>query len=715
MIFRRIILRYFFNFLFLKQLFYYIFISLLLLSGYSTTGNAAEPYCTNLGFELQNFSNWRAFTWTEGQPGSAVISTPKVEGIVNGRHTIITTNGYDPIVGGTQLKLIPAGYTTSVKLGSTFLGSGGLRQSITYKLDVTPENAFVVYNFAVVLQDPNNTTHEPIDEPRFMVSILDQNGAKIDDCANYDVNASNASVEGWQQMPYRGNPLYWRDWTAVGINLTKYIGQSVTLEFMSANCRRSGHFGYAYLAAHCQPLYITVDYCANDQYATLKAPTGFTSYLWKDMNNKIIFTGQSFPLANADVVEGDTYTCEMVSATGCDVALSATIYRFSPNADFIHTQVDCDKMNNTIDFSITNPPTHGTLEYLWNFGDGTTSTSQNPVHDFKSVSGMVPVTLVVKNPPSSCTDSVTKMVETFYPPSVRITGDSTYCPGETVTLKGSGAHHYRWFDGSIADSVTIGKDTTAWMIGYSSSDCHTDTIKFKVKQEPDWEFTKSGSELFCTGGSTVLSASGAVSYNWNTGATTDSIRVSIPGTYIVTGKNRRGCEKQIAFIVAEDPLPEVNFQLSATKIDVHNNELTCSITPQDGVIYNWDMGDGKTEKGAKITHKYQVDPDAKNYTVTLTAVNANGCENSASKTIDVVLFIPNVFTPNGDGVNDKFMEGKNIKIFDRNGNTLYEGNEGWDGNYKGKKADNDTYFYYIKYTEIDGSEKTAKGYIMLKR
>ena len=127
------------------------------------------------------------------------------------------------------------------------------------------------------------------------------------------------------------------------------------------------------------------------------------------------------------------------------------------------------------------------------------------------------------------------------------------------------------------------------------------------------------------------------------------------------------------------------------------------------------MGDGKTEKGAKIIHKYEVDPDAVNYTVTLTAVNANGCENSASKTIGVVLFIPNVFTPNGDGMNDKFMEGKNIKVFDRNGNILYEGNKGWDGYYKGKKADNDTYFYYIKYTDIDSTEKTAKGFIMLKR
>ena len=322
---------------------------------------------------------------------------------------------------------------------------------------------------------------------------------------------------------------------------------------------------------------------------------------------------------------------------------------------------------------------------------------------------------MVKNPPSSCTDSVTKMVETFYPPSVRISGDSTYCPGETVTLKGSGAHHYRWFNGSTADSVTIGRDTNVWMIGYSSSNCRTDTIKMNIKQEPDWAFTTTGSETFCSGGSTVLSASGAVSYNWSTGAITDSIRVSTPGTYTVTGKNPRGCLKQKTFIVTEDPLPDVNFELSATKIDVHNNELTGSIASQNGVIYNWDMGDGKTEKGAKIIHKYEVDPDAVNYTVTLTAVNANGCENSASKTIGVVLFIPNVFTPNGDGMNDKFMEGKNIKVFDRNGNILYEGNKGWDGYYKGKKADNDTYFYYIKYTDIDSTEKTAKGFIMLKR
>lgn len=700
-----------------KPLYKHIIMLFVFLTGFMNTGLADEPYCTNIGFELHNFTNWRAYTWADGQSGY-VTSTPKVEGIVNGRHTIITSNGYDPIVGGTQLKLIPDGYSTSVKLGSTSLGNGGLRQSLTYQLDVTPQNAFIVYNFAVVLQDPHDSSHFPEDEPRFKVSILDKDGNEITgeaSCANYDVNASNANVEGWNTIQYDGKPLYWRDWTTVGINLTKYIGQTVTLEFMSANCRRKGHFGYAYLTAHCQPLYITVDYCADDKIATLTAPIGFKSYQWKDSLNNPVFTGQTLQLSSNVISEGDTYTCEMQSATGCDATLSATIFRYSPNADFTHSQVDCNKVNNTIIFSITSPSTHGTLDYHWDFGDGSTTTDQNPIHDFHSVSGMIPVTLVVKNPPSTCTDSVTKMVETFFPPLIGIDGDSTYCPGETTLLKAHGAHHYEWFDGSTADNITVGKDTEVWMIGYSSNNCHTDTIRVNVKQEPDWVFITSGSELFCSGGSTVLSASGAATYSWSTGETSDSIRVDKPGSYTVTGKNRRGCEKQFTFTVNEDPLPDAGFNMSVNKIDLHNNELSCSVTAQNGVNYHWDMGDGKTEQGTRITHKYDVDPNLTNYKITLTAVNANGCRNSASKMVNVVLFIPNVFTPNGDGINDKFMDGKEIIIYDRNGNILYKGDNGWDGNYKGEKADNDTYFYYIKYIDTDGSEKTAKGFIQLKR
>ena len=74
-----------------KPLYKHIIMLFVFLTGFMNTGLADEPYCTNIGFELHNFTNWRAYTWADGQSGY-VTSTPKVEGIVNGRHTIITSN-----------------------------------------------------------------------------------------------------------------------------------------------------------------------------------------------------------------------------------------------------------------------------------------------------------------------------------------------------------------------------------------------------------------------------------------------------------------------------------------------------------------------------------------------------------------------------------------------------------------------------------------------
>ena len=65
---------------------------------------AQEKYCSNLGFELKDFSNWRAYTWVDKQDGTY---TSPVEGVVANRHQIITTQAYDAAVGGSKLKMIP--------------------------------------------------------------------------------------------------------------------------------------------------------------------------------------------------------------------------------------------------------------------------------------------------------------------------------------------------------------------------------------------------------------------------------------------------------------------------------------------------------------------------------------------------------------------------------------------------------------------------------
>jgi gliding motility-associated-like protein len=92
-----------------------------------------------------------------------------------------------------------------------------------------------------------------------------------------------------------------------------------------------------------------------------------------------------------------------------------------------------------------------------------------------------------------------------------------------------------------------------------------------------------------------------------------------------------------------------------------------------------------------------------------------GCQASDSTTVDVIPFIPNVFSPNGDGINDLFMEGLQAEVFDRNGMKLYSGTTGWDGRFNGRPLDPDTYFYLLQYTNRLGEVKSRKGFITLTR
>ena len=95
--------------------------------------------------------------------------------------------------------------------------------------------------------------------------------------------------------------------------------------------------------------------------------------------------------------------------------------------------------------------------------------------------------------------------------------------------------------------------------------------------------------------------------------------------------------------------------------------------------------------------------------VTLTVVNANGCETILQDSVTVYpplhVYIPNAFTPNGDGINDSFgMIGEgylyyDLEIFDRWGNIMRKGrfrdDTAWDGTYRGKLVPSDMYIYRI--------------------
>jgi len=669
----------------------------------------------NLDFKMGNFTNWVGYTWRYSLLVPSINTNP-APGIVQRRQTIMSdTSAYDKNTG-YSLRKIPKGYLYSARIGDEIINTDGSprcwQQSLRYTMKIDSSNALLILRFALVLQYASD--HNAINEPRFKLTLYDSNGNVLPDCSNYDVYSSNKTIKGFQAYyaPGARDPVMWRDWTTVGANLMKYYGQTITVEFMSADCSYHYHYGYAYFIAECQPLYIKVKYCQSDTEANLIAPIGFTGYQWTNMSGTVLDTLQTLKVTLPD--EKSSYNCKMTSATGCVVTLQSSILKYIPNAGFSSFMLDCN--SNTVQLLNSSATNHGSLLYTWYFENENTSALREPSYTF-STSGMHKVTLILSNPPSACYDTLTKNIESFSPPLVGITGDSTYCPGLTTWIKAYGAFDYTWNNGSKADSLQIGNPGgTFWLLGRSSTGCLSDTIYKIISEDPHWVVAKSADSVICGNASINLSVSGGISYLWNNGSTKDSITVSSAGRYSVAATNTRGCIKSTSFNVAAYALPSTNFSISPEEIDRKNNTVICTSPGQSDVDYTWTMGDGSSYgSSTTINHAYDVKNDSLYYLITLTAKDIHNCTDTASKYVDVIPFIPNVFTPQGDGINDTFMPGFEQEIVDRNGMRIYKGTEGWDGRRNGKNADPDTYFYLVHYKNGKGKTIECKGYITLVR
>ena len=139
----------------LKIVKFYIY-SLTLLA-FSGLNNNCYSQCDNADFSNNDFSSW------VGRTGSCCgINTPAT-GIVNGRHTIMTGAGTDPIACD-DITLVAPGYSASARLGNSNVGAEAERLLYTY--NVTAASALFTYQYAVVLEDPG---HSVSDQPRFEI------------------------------------------------------------------------------------------------------------------------------------------------------------------------------------------------------------------------------------------------------------------------------------------------------------------------------------------------------------------------------------------------------------------------------------------------------------------------------------------------------------------------------------------------------------------
>lgn len=168
-------------------------------------------------------------------------------------HTPVGT-GTDPNVPISTTA--PTGSTQSVRLGNAVNYWGA---ELLAKTFVVPSSGTILnFWYALVLQDPG---HAPNEQPAFRVRVLDASGNPITGLVDLG-NGSDIAVSDINNPFFQADAtktIAYKDWSCASINLTKYGGQQVTIQFVTNDCALGGHYGYAYIDDFCGS-------CSNNPY-----------------------------------------------------------------------------------------------------------------------------------------------------------------------------------------------------------------------------------------------------------------------------------------------------------------------------------------------------------------------------------------------------------------------------------------------------------------
>ncbi len=298
-----------------------------------------------------------------------------------------------------------------------------------------------------------------------------------------------------------------------------------------------------------------------------------------------------------------------------------------------------------------------------------------------------------------------------------------------VSLSGCEPEQISWSNGNVGEFVynlCAGTYTVTAMVNCST--IISDTISILPSSNPSVAIPSTDvKEVSCfdekNGTAKAIASRGTPPYTYAwypTNSSGDTITNLAPGTYTFMVTDVYGCAAVDTVTITQPEILNASISSSGTILAGATGTLTASASGGTApYTYNWTNNQGSS---ATIN----ISPlNTITYTVNIT--DKNGCTTIATITVDVIcgdVFIPDAFSPNGDGHNDFFyvrgdcITDMTFEVFDRWGNTVFSStnvNDGWDGNYKGLPLNMGTYVWFLKATLRDGSQIERKGNVALVR
>jgi len=454
----------------------------------------------------------------------------------------------------------------------------------------------------------------------------------------------------------------------------------------------------------------SLERCDYEPYTLPTAPVGSGEiYNWVD---------QFGIAAPATVEQTGIYTVNITDANGCKASgtVDLTVHDvrefevespgYCRNADWLLTALPLDN----------NPFTASDYSFGWS--NGATGNEMTPADD---ATYTVTITDV-----HACVTTASGQITIYEHPEPVIIGDELVCPGENGTIEvenGSSYSTILWNDNSnLVLREVPGSDVEYSVTVWDANGCDGISPAFRVIERVTPEYELNQDTVICFNESAILDAfkfdDPKTVYSWTLNgepfADTRTITVTEPGTY--TSKVNDGCytfESSASVVV--DPLPQFSI------IDV-TLAGAVGVQAEGGLVpYQYKLVGERSEFNEYGYSPSFTDVWAGQYN--LHVLDANGCHNQTI--VDVPypdLIIPNFFTPNEDGYNDRWVIGNieqypnaKVIIYNRFGKVIKEfgaDSYGWDGMYNGNPVQQDSYWYVI----VQGYKNLVyKGYVTLVR
>ena len=539
------------------------------------------------------------------------------------------------------------------------------------------------------------------------------------------------------------------------------------------------------------PAFVSDSVCLGNLSHLTDASNGngnpLNSYVWNAAGTVLNGTPTSyvFPSAGNNVVNYTVTTTPIVGLTCSNFTTQNVWVNPLPQAVFSFTNACVNAQPTSFNATASNISIGTISSYSWSYGDAQTGTGIATTHAYGNAQNYITTLTTTSN--KGCTDTVSHIITAYPTPKANISIEKGVCLGSLTsftanTLFGSG-NIIKWdwdVNNSISSIETHGQinnyplspagSHTLALITITDKNCYDTSYQVTyINYLPQVTFTTispDGCSPHCVGfsaaTSTVTAPAQLTTFVWDFGDGNNTFSTSNSTTFYYCYQNNSHTNTayfNVKLVLSTD---------SACKDSITNN-MAVSIYPNplagfewgpktanilDGTVYfiseaigasgpnayNWNFGDtyGTVDSlnhstVTNPTHLY-ANPNPAEYTVTQVVSTIHGCKDSITeiiKILDAVTFyIPNSFSPNGDGINDGFKgigiginnSTYNMWIFDRWGLMIFYSNDinkAWDGHLLGHEEQpilqEDVYVWKVSFTDDLNKAHQYHGTVTLIR